>query len=367
MFEKLDVKFVAGYPFDYIKLGNLSTRRTDEFCLPLVNAKKGSKGIMYWARRDDFESASNVVAVIADGAISTGDVHAHLYDVGVLYNAYLIRPLQNFAPKALVFIAQCIQKAIKFKYGYENKCIWSKVKNDSIMLPLLDDAPDFEYMAAYVRHLEALCLARIKQAAACEPLMQDADILSHRPMFCRFRIGDIFTKLSSRYNGEGDKFRAVSKIKSAEHSIPVVYAKFGDNGVMYWAREGDFETHENAIAVIYNGAIAAGLVYAQKHPTGILAESYLISLKNGQKCDNLNLYLASALQKSLYPLYSREYLATWPKVKNDFVSLPVDENGAPDYKYMAQHVEALKRANFLKMAAYADARLLPQAIPHQGP
>ena len=101
--------------------------------------------------------------------------------------------------------------------------------------------------------------------------------------------------------GVGDKAKAVSKVETEEYSVPVVYAKSGDNGIMYWAKEGDFETHSNVISIIYNGAIAAGLVYAQRKETGILAESYLIKVKNIEVSFEINLFLRSVLESFLYP------------------------------------------------------------------
>lgn len=157
-----------------------------------------------------------------------------------------------------------------------------------------------------------------------------------------FRIGDIFEKLSSRFLGEGDKFKAVSKIKNSEYNIPMLYAKSGDNGIMYWSKEGDFEVHENTIGIIYNGAIAAGLVYAQREKTGILAESYLIRVKDYEVSFQTNLFLAITIKKCIFEKYSRDYLATWKKVENEEIKLPVTNNSIPDWGYMEQYVKLIE-------------------------
>ncbi|MGP1527278.1 MAG: hypothetical protein ACTTIV_00210 [Campylobacter sp.] len=64
------------------------------------------------------------------------------------------------------------------------------------------------------------------------------------------KIGDLFEKLPAPYVGKGNKFEAVSKEKTDEYCIPVVYAKFGDNGIMYWAKQGDFITQKCVIRYI---------------------------------------------------------------------------------------------------------------------
>lgn len=55
-----------------------------------------------------------------------------------------------------------------------------------------------------------------------------------------FRIGDLFEKLPSKFLAKGDKFKYVSKSFDDVFCVPLLYAKRGDNGVMYWAKKGDF-------------------------------------------------------------------------------------------------------------------------------
>ena len=167
-------------------------------------------------------------------------------------------------------------------------------------------------------------------------------------------IGDIFEKLSTKFLGKGDKFKSASKVKTEEYNVPLVYAKSGDNGIMYWAKKGDFETHSNVISIIYNGAIAAGLVYAQPQETGILAERYLIKLKDYEVDFKVNLFLKNVLEKVLYPKYSREYLATWGKVKTDEILLPF-LNGKIYFSYMEKYIEELEALRIEELEAYLVA------------
>lgn len=155
----------------------------------------------------------------------------------------------------------------------------------------------------------------------------------------------------------------VRKYRNKEFSIPVVYCKFGDNGIMYWGREGEFTTFENVISVVYNGVIAAGKVYAQKQATGILAESYFIRLKQHKASHNVNLYLATVLEKVLYPKYSRDYLATWDnKVENDIIVLPT-KNNKIDFDFIEEFIAELEERSvaeleeWLRAAGFEDYNL----------
>lgn len=158
-----------------------------------------------------------------------------------------------------------------------------------------------------------------------------------------FRIGDIFEKLEFK---KCKKDKNVSKIESKIFSVPLVYAKKGDNGIMYYAKDGDYTKYSNVISIIYNGAVAAGLVYAHEEPTGILAESYFIKVKkevNNNVSFNSNLYLKVAIEKSIYNKYSRDNLATWnKKVENDFIYLPITSDEKVDFDYMDSYITNLK-------------------------
>lgn len=163
-----------------------------------------------------------------------------------------------------------------------------------------------------------------------------------------YRIGDIFEKLPVKKAIKQD----VRKYKNAEFNIPVVYCKFGDNGIMYWGRKNEFTTYENIISVIYNGAIAAGKVYAQKEKTGILAESYFIRLKDYKSTHNINLFFSTILEKRLYYKYSRDFLATWDnKVENDTIFLPIKDKKI-DFDFIESFIAELEAQRIAELKAY---------------
>ncbi len=157
LFEKLDLKFKKK---TFNKQKDISKVQTSEFDLPLVNAKNGDNGIMYYGRSSDFESAEMTIDIVNDGAVSTANVYPQPLKTGVLYNAYLIKPKFTPTRETLLFFTPCIYKAIKLKFSYENKASWNKVKNELISLPLkptantqtLDDI-DFHFMRTLINAL----------------------------------------------------------------------------------------------------------------------------------------------------------------------------------------------------------------------
>lgn len=170
----------------------------------------------------------------------------------------------------------------------------------------------------------------------------------------KFRLGDIFEKLPAPYIGDKqDKKKDVSKVKDKEFCVPLVYAKRGDNGIMYWGRKGTFKTYSNVISIIYNGAVAAGLVYAQEEETGVLAEAYLIRIKDKEISFCANLYLRTVIEKEIYHKYSRDNLATWDgKVENEVIELPLTPTGEIDYPYMENYIRELEASRIRELEAF---------------
>lgn len=234
--------------------------------------------------------------------------------------------------------------------------------NTAINLPVsLNNTPDYEYMEKYISALKQERISALERYLIetglndCELTDEDKNILLEAKETKEFRLGDLFEKLQTPYLGKGVKAQNVSKVKTQDFCVPIVYAKSGDNGIMYWAQKGDFTTFSKVISIVYNGAIAAGLVYAQEEPTGILAESYMIKVKNQDVSHRTNLYLKTAIQKVIYPLYSREHLATWNnKVENDIITLPVASSGEPDYEYMEKYIRVQEKLAIKDIVAYVE-------------
>lgn len=173
---------------------------------------------------------------------------------------------------------------------------------------------------------------------------EDQETLNKKATVKPFRIGDLFVSLKGGYIGTGKKIGSATKARSEEYCIPLTCAKLGDNGIMYWGKKGDFRTYTNAISIIADGAVSAGLVYAQPEEAGVYSHSYFIRLENVEVSYRTNLYLASVLNKVLYPKYSRERPPRWEnKVENDSILLPVTAEGQPDYSYMEQYIRVQEK------------------------
>lgn len=167
LFRPLKLKRKKGFS----KTSDVSTERTAEFDLPLVNAKHGNNGIMFYGRSSDFESTEMTLDIVQNGAIATGDVYAQIQRTGVLWDAYLIKPNAAVSELSLLFLACSVGRAIKQRFSYDDKAVWDKVKMLSVPLPATANGnPDFACMEAFMRERQGKVRAAVDalQAVAYE-------------------------------------------------------------------------------------------------------------------------------------------------------------------------------------------------------
>lgn len=148
---------------NFDKLRDTSQKPTKEFDLPLVNAKIGGNGIMFYGRTEDFDSAEMTIDIVSNGAVATGTVYPQVHRVGVLWDAYLIKSKVNVTESQLKFMATSIQKSIKQRFGWENKAVWSKVQKESIQLPTQNGQIDYQFMSDFIKVIEKLVIKDLVQ------------------------------------------------------------------------------------------------------------------------------------------------------------------------------------------------------------
>lgn len=153
IFEYQSARWKKERPFDISS--DISNFPTQEFNLPLVSAKCGNNGIMYYGRSADFDSAEMTIGIVTDGKQSAGKIYAHTERTGILYNAYLIKPITVFITREiLLYLTCCLRKSICRKYSHDVKPSWKKVSKEIIFLPVKDKAPDWAYMDRYITNVE---------------------------------------------------------------------------------------------------------------------------------------------------------------------------------------------------------------------
>lgn len=160
LFNKVEAKCKKA---DFDKRKDTSSLPTNEFCIPLINAKLGDNGIMFYGRKEDWNTQSMCIDVIQNGAVATGKVYVQPQATAVLWDAYLIQPtFDDVTEHSLLYLSRCIEKLTKERFSYEKKATWDRIKECFITIPIKSDGtPDFDYMERYIRAIEKIVIADV--------------------------------------------------------------------------------------------------------------------------------------------------------------------------------------------------------------
>lgn len=157
----------------------------------------------------------------------------------------------------------------------------------------------------------------------------------------KFIIGNLFEPLETGFIGVGKKIGTATTAPDSIHVVPLTAAKNDNNGIMYWGRLGDYVTYSNVIAVIRDGAVSTGRIFAQEQETGTYSHSYFIRVKEREVSFPTNLFLSRILETVIYPRYTRDDACIWERIKYDEILLPVDSDGNPDWMYMDEYMQKI--------------------------
>lgn len=336
---------------------------------PYVARGEGGNGIRGYIDFDDkYLNPANTISFGQDTA--TMNYQAEPYFTGDKIQIFKLNAKYGvLTERVALYLIAAMKKAFSaFAWGQSSFAL-DVISYIKMSLPVDDKGNlDIQYMRDRIAELDAYLkttglddyeltdkdrevLSLPTKCASDKANTLEVDIQNGQIRLKKYAMHDIFEPIKVKKAKKAD----VRGYKINEFCVPVVYAKFGDNGIMYWGRKGEFTACGNVISIVYNGVISAGKVYAQEEPTGILAESYLIRYKYGEVPFLANLYMAQVIEHKIYPLYSRENLAIWNnRVENEVIELPVTASGDVNFDYMVRYIRAIEKLAIANVVKYKD-------------
>lgn len=262
----------------------------------------------------------------------------------------------------LLYVVVAIKAGAGTGWSYATKFNRKQVSNLGILLPVTSSGqPDFEYMTARIRELEAERIRELEAYLGVTGLddttlsASEAQALTQKVKWKKFRVGDLFEKADAKFTGFNfDVQHDVSKIKDDEFNLPVVSVLSDHNGIMYYGRSSDWSYVNNSIDIVQNGVKATGSVFYQSQYTSSFRDAYLVKFKDRELTQEESLYMVGALKAVLPKSFSRERLATWTRVKNTEFLLPVTPDDQIDFNYMQNYISAMEKQTIKGVVEYKD-------------
>ena len=242
---------------------------------------------------------------------------------------------------ALWFISWFNKSSVKY-LGLLVRDFENAFNNTELIVPYKDGKVAVDYIESRIRELEAYLIAAGFEDCALTQSERDALMTFRNRKFGYVCIGDLYDKVKLK-NKKFNKRSDSAKERSKTFSVPLVNAKHGDNGIMFYGRNEVFDTVSSSIAIIQNGAVATGDVYPQPEPTSVLWDAYLIKSLTDCDTENSLFYITAAIEKTIKLKYNYDKKATWERVKTENIYLPINEQGNIDYAFIDAYVNAIKK------------------------
>lgn len=311
-----------------------------------------------------------------------GNVYFRDFEYKMVTHArvFSLIPKQNITRSIGLYFQTCLSKH-KSKFSYDNMCVFTKLENETIELPIADAGKlDVEFIENYIRQLEADRLQQLEayliatglddyvlndkdkktlslsQVDISDEVRHSKNVVEDEQLkFKEFQIDDLFVKKKLGHKRPFTKAKDTSDHKTKEFNLPLINAKMGDNGIMFYGRSQDFDHIEKSIAIIQNGAIATGKVYVQPQHTGVLWDGYLIqsNFEVDKECRRL-FYIATCIEKTIRPIFNRDNKATWNRIKGYKIKLPVTDDNTLDFEYMENYIRAVEKLTIKDVIEYKD-------------
>lgn len=250
--------------------------------------------------------------------------------------------------KNALYIITCIKKVITKKFAYNEKATKIALKNTYIELPITDDEEiDYDFMEASIRELEEERIRELSAYLLASGLNDykvspnDIDFIRSSTTVTSIPLKNIFTSET------GD-------VDLQQKDIDNKGEYFINSGVQNYGIKGKTSTpakvfNANTITVDFFGN-----VYYRPFKYKMATHNHVFSLSGDIiKNDKVGLYLVAQMNY-FKRIFSYNEMATWNKIKELEISIPVLPDGSIDYEYMERYISIIEKLSIKKVIDWKD-------------
>lgn len=282
-----------------------SVRRFDD-CLTLANS--GSVGCAFY-HQYTFVASDHVTKLKRDGL----DKYAYLFMIPII-------------------------NRLSEKYSFNREINDERIKREKLLLPATDKGEiDFAFMSAFMKDIERNILNTTLK------------VFNERVSVNKYKMGgvnwknfllcDLFPTLVA------GKSKGLNHIKKSDSGISYLGATNQNNGVLcFVCRDKSTIQKGNCIAFIRNGEGSMG--YSVYKAEDFIATSDMTLGYN----DHLNRYTGTfitTIADRVRGKYNFGYKRSANRLSKEIITLPIDNNGSPDWEYMENYMRNIETAQIL--------------------
>lgn len=241
-------------------------------------------------------------------------------------------------------------------FGYDNMCLWSKIKDIKIQLPTKNGKIDFEFMESFVAELEAQRLAELEAYLTVTGL-KDYELTDEEWRAIDMLDDDIWDSIDvvKLFDVNNTKNILARDIVPGSGLTPYLCASAENNSVSSYI-DYDDELKDKGNCIFIGGKTF--VVSYQEHDF-FSNDSHNLALHlidENKKSRYSHLFLATCVRKSLEHKYSWGDSISNRKIQKDRMTIPF-KNGLVDYEFMEIVISAVQKLVIKDVVLWADKKI----------
>lgn len=313
--------------------------------IPYIGATNKNNGtISFIDSGKKYITKGNCIVFICDGQ---GSVGYSIYKKENFVGSTTLKVGRNLLLNkynALFFTTALDKNRSIYSYGYKRN--ENRLKNEHILLPITSKGePDYKFMEDYVKEImhrkrqEYIDYAqKILAGGGKTKVIQS--LMNKK--WKAFKISDIFEIFA------GKRLENKNQIIG---NIPFIGATDSNNGITNFVSNKNTSFDNNVLGINYNGSICEAFYHPYKC---IFSDDVKrLHLKNSRNTENVLLFFSSIIKKQKEK-YRYAYKFNTERMKKQYIMLPVDDKGNPDYEYMEYYTQNKMFAKYNDYLQYAN-------------
>lgn len=257
---------------------------------------------------------------------------------------FSLKSILSITQKQGIFLSSAMH-FLKYNFGYENMCSWTKIKQEKISLPVKKDREiDFAFMEDFISQLEAYLLVTGLKNYTLTPAEEQAltDFQNGNIKWGEFNLEKLYGK-STR----GKRLKSADRING---DLPFVTAGEAETGISAFIG--------NDVEIFAANTTTIDMFGSAKYRNYEYGGDDHIAVVHTEKINKYAaIFVTTAIHKSSYTgkfSYSRNFYAKDADELN--IYLPVT-NDIPNYPMMETLISAVQKLVIKDVVEYADRKI----------
>lgn len=250
--------------------------------------------------------------------------------------------------QALQFLTSCLNKSIlNCGFGYGMGLTGRRSDTRVVLLPSNKyGEPDYEFMEQYINELKKKKLKEYIEYA--KDKLKDIKYKEIEPLenkeWKEFFIEEIFNVFSGK---------RLTKQDMRKGNIPFISSSDSNNGITNFISNENNSLDNNVLGVNYNGSVVENFYH--KYKSIFSDDVKRFHLKNYNDNESILLFFKSIILKQK-DKYSYGYKFNETRMLRQYVMLPINKSGKPDYEYMEQYIKNLMYKKYNDYLEYVNKK-----------